>query len=129
MQKAHEGLPYKDFPRPGSGVAATKVCSVSGKLPTEDCGSNIKTLYFLEGTQPTEPCETHSKNAVGRVLAISRIERELFGAGFASDMFFQDENPLTVNLDEEENEEEEEFSETSFDETSDEPLEFNFLLD
>ncbi len=127
MEKAHEGLPYKDFQRPGSGVVSAKVCSVSGKLPTEDCGNNIKTLWFLEGTQPTEPCEVHSKNAVGRILALSRLEKELFSAGFASELLIQDENPLTIHLDDEEEQQTEETENVDF--MDDESLDYNYLLD
>ncbi len=130
MEKAHEGLPYKDFQRPGSGTVAVSVCSESGQLPTEDCGKNKIVLYFLEGTQPTEPCEIHSKNAIGRTLAVSRLEAELFGAGFASEIFIQDDEMLKINLEDEE-EERDLFNqnENEIDMFGEDPIEYNFLLD
>ena len=105
MKKAHEGLPYKDFKRPASGVVGVQVCKESGMLPTDDCGKDVITLYFLSGTEPTEYCEKHSPNAVGQVLAVQRLEKELLGAGFGSEMFIFDDSPLTVNLEDEESEE------------------------
>lgn len=126
MQKAHEGLPYKDFTKPATGVIQAKVCSVSGRLPTEECGKNTINLWFLEGTQPTESCEFHSSNSVTRTLAISRLEKELYSAGFASELLIVDDEPLSFNLDEEIPME---IETDEFDINNEEDLEFNFLLD
>lgn len=126
MEKAHEGLPYRDFQRPSSGVVQAKVCSVSGRLPTEDCGKSTTVLWFLEGTQPTEQCEVHSKTATGRSIAVLRLERELFGSGLADELLIRDDAPLTVNLDDEPSEA---TGTDGLDALGDEPLEFNFLLD
>lgn len=97
MQKAHDGLPYKDFERP-SGVVQMTVCSVSGGLLTPECEGNKVSLWYLAGTGPTEPCNFHT-NSVGRSLAVYRLERELYKSGFASDMFIRDDEPLTFDLD------------------------------
>ncbi|MBQ4378630.1 MAG: PBP1A family penicillin-binding protein [Treponema sp.] len=98
MEKAHEGLPYKNFTRPSTGVVDVQVCSVSGALPTEDCEGHKITLTFLEGTQPTELCAVHSGNSTGRLLALYRLEQELYRAGFASDLIIKDDAPLTFDL-------------------------------
>ena len=98
MQKAHEGLPYKDFVRPSSGTADVTVCSVSGALPTADCEDHKITLTFLDGTQPTELCTVHSGNSSGRLIGLYRLEQELYRAGFASDLIIKDNNPLTFDL-------------------------------
>lgn len=98
MQKAHEGLPYKNFVRPSTGTTDVTVCSVSGALPTEDCEDHKITLTFLEGTQPTELCTVHSGNSAGRLLGLYRLEQELYRAGFASDLIIKDNSPLTFDL-------------------------------
>ena len=98
MQKAHEGLPYKNFTRPSSGTVDVQVCSVSGALPTDDCEGHKITLTFLEGTQPTELCTFHSGNSAGRLLGLYRLEQELYQAGFASDLIIKDDSPLTFDL-------------------------------
>ena len=95
MQKAHEGLPYKDFTKPSNGTAEISVCSVSGGLPTEDCPKI--TLTYLDGTQPTELCTIHSGSSVARLLGIQRLEQELYKAGFASDLIIKD-SPLVPGL-------------------------------
>ena len=99
MQKAHEGLPYKNFTRPSSGTVDVTVCSVSGDLPTDDCEGHKITLTFLEGTQPTELCTLHSGNSAGRLLGIYRLEQDLYRAGFASDLIIKDTSPLSFDLD------------------------------
>lgn len=127
MRKAHEGLPYKDFARPATGVVQATVCSVSGKLPTEECGNHKISLWFLSGTQPTEHCEYHSSTSAPRTLAVSRLEQELFGAGFASDLLITDDAPLSFNLDDEDTEQNS--GNSAFDFDSAESIDRNFLLD
>ncbi|NMB08770.1 MAG: PBP1A family penicillin-binding protein [Tissierellia bacterium] len=63
MTRVHEGLETKQFEKP-DGLITVSVCSQSGKLPTELCsldprGSTIISEIFVQGTQPTEFCETH----------------------------------------------------------------------
>ena len=99
MQKAHEGLPYKNFSRPSSGTVDVQVCTVSGQLPTPDCEGHKMTLSFLEGTQPTEVCTIHSGNSTGRILGLYRLEQDLYRAGFASDLIIKDDRPLSFDLD------------------------------
>lgn len=98
MSKAMEGLPYKDFTRPAGGTADIKVCSVSGGIPTPDCGNHTVTLTFLEGTQPTEFCTVHSNSSTAKILGRYRLEQDLFKAGFANAFFIDDDEPLSFNL-------------------------------
>ncbi len=98
MNRAHDGLPYKDFEKPATGVIQATVCSVSGGILTPECGNHKTTQWFLEGTQPTEVCSVHAGSSNLRSLALYRLERELYKAGFASDLIIRDNAPLTVSL-------------------------------
>ena len=98
MSKAHEGLPFKDFQKPANGTVEATVCSVSGGIPTPDCGSHTIRLTFLEGTQPTELCQVHSSSSTAKILGRYRLEQDLYKAGFASDLIIKDNEILTFNL-------------------------------
>jgi len=63
MEPIHKDLEDRDFERP-EGIVSAQICSESGKLPSPLCsqdprGSTVITELFLEGTVPTEVCETH----------------------------------------------------------------------
>jgi penicillin-binding protein 1A len=62
MREIHQGLPYRDFLRPGTGLGDITVCIKSGLLKTSSCTDGEVTLTFLEGTQPLLFCEEHDKN-------------------------------------------------------------------
>ena len=59
MRDIHIGMPYKNFPKPDSGLVSASVCAKSGKLPTEYCSDGTVSLMYLDGTQPTEFCTLH----------------------------------------------------------------------
>jgi penicillin-binding protein 1A len=59
MREIHQGLPYRDFVRPATGVIDITVCAKSGLLKTSACNEGEVTLTFLEGTQPIKPCALH----------------------------------------------------------------------
>lgn len=59
MRDIHIGLPYKNFPKPDSGLVSATVCSLSGELPTEYCTDGTVNLTYLDGTQPTQYCTLH----------------------------------------------------------------------
>ncbi|MDR0449707.1 MAG: penicillin-binding protein, partial [Treponema sp.] len=59
MREIHQGLPYRDFVRPASGLINVTVCAKSGLLITEACNQGELTLPFLEGTQPDQYCNIH----------------------------------------------------------------------
>ncbi|PKM95523.1 MAG: glycosyl transferase [Firmicutes bacterium HGW-Firmicutes-1] len=69
MQRIHEDLPYKDFPRP-SGIVSASICTESGKLAVgglcdhDPRGSTIVSEYFASGTVPTESCDVHIKATI-----------------------------------------------------------------
>lgn len=60
MQKAHAGLPKRNFPAAPAGIVRATVDSKSGLLPgphTPD--DHLVTDYFVKGTVPTETDHTH----------------------------------------------------------------------
>ena len=65
-----EGYENRGFSRPGN-IIEVEVCRISGKLPTELCerdprGSQVVTEIFIEGTEPTDYCDTHVSVQVQR---------------------------------------------------------------
>lgn len=63
MAPIHENLEYKEFFARPKGVVAAKICTCSGKIPTELCFKDprhvVKTEYFIAGTVPNEKCNCH----------------------------------------------------------------------
>ncbi len=60
MKVAHDTLPEKTFPVP-DGIVTDRICKASGLLATDYCPRDL--VYyevFIEGTEPTGPCEIHS---------------------------------------------------------------------
>ncbi|MDH4210447.1 MAG: PBP1A family penicillin-binding protein [candidate division WOR-3 bacterium] len=51
-------LQNKEFPRPSSGLSSTRICSQTGLLARPSCPEVIDQVY-IEGTEPTELCDTH----------------------------------------------------------------------
>jgi len=60
MKVAHDTLPERTFPIP-EGITTRKICKTTGLLAAEFCPRD-KVYYevFIEGTEPTGPCEIHS---------------------------------------------------------------------
>lgn len=60
MKVAHDTLPERTFPVP-EGITTSKICKTTGLVSTEYCPRD-KVYYevFIEGTEPTGPCEIHS---------------------------------------------------------------------
>jgi membrane carboxypeptidase/penicillin-binding protein len=46
------------FPKP-DGIVSEEIDPTTGMLATDECPTK-RTEYFIEGTQPTEPCNGHS---------------------------------------------------------------------
>jgi hypothetical protein len=67
MREIHQGLSYKEFARPVTGVIDVTVCAKSGLLKTAACNEGELTLPFLEGTQPSEYCNIHGSAAYSAV--------------------------------------------------------------
>ncbi|AEF84147.1 penicillin-binding protein 1A [Treponema primitia ZAS-2] len=59
MREIHQGLPFKDFVKPSTGIVDVTVCTKSGLLKTPNCPADV-TMPFLEGTQPTRYCDMHN---------------------------------------------------------------------
>jgi penicillin-binding protein 1A len=59
MREIHQGLPFRDFSRPSTGIIDVSVCARSGLLRTPSCNSGEVTFPFLEGTQPVLLCDYH----------------------------------------------------------------------
>ncbi len=81
MDEIHEGLPYRDFIKPQTGIVEVSVCRKSGFLPTEDCTDGSITLTYLEGTQPVQYCEYHANSASLKRTAIERLQNETYLTG------------------------------------------------
>jgi penicillin-binding protein 1A len=63
MREVHRGLPYRDFPRPASGLIDVTVCATSGLLKIPACNEGEVTFPLLEGTQPTQHCNIHGNSS------------------------------------------------------------------
>jgi penicillin-binding protein 1A len=72
MRSIHQGLSYRDFVRPASGLIDVTVCAKSGLLKTAACSEGEVTFPFLEGTQPTKYCDIHG----GTVSSVSNYNYE-----------------------------------------------------
>lgn len=97
MSEIHQGLPYKDFVKPQNGIIEATVCSVSGQLLSDACGSHKTTQFFLEGTEPTTICELHSTRETTKILIKSRLEAERMQSGVSS-FVFDDDTTLKLDL-------------------------------
>lgn len=62
MEKAHEGLDYKEIDMP-SGITSATICMDSGKLASDLCYKDSRDRvydeYFIEGTEPSTYCDAH----------------------------------------------------------------------
>ena len=56
LYRDHSPAPLLDSPP--TGIVTARICPLSGKLVADDCPHGIEEL-FLEGTEPTEPCQMH----------------------------------------------------------------------
>ena len=65
MKRAHEHREYRDVTEfaPPAGVVSVQIDPVSGQLATASC-PQVKTEYFIEGTQPVESCQLHGGGAM-----------------------------------------------------------------
>jgi penicillin-binding protein 1A len=75
MREVHQGLPFKDFVKPSTGIVEVAVCAKSGLLKTAACPSEI-TLPFLEGTQPTRYCDEHDGGGLRSPVSIERLRQD-----------------------------------------------------
>lgn len=64
MQQVHEGLEYRDFQTPSSGLETITVCADSGLLCSDACHADLRgdraiTMTVAKDTGPTETCSMH----------------------------------------------------------------------
>jgi len=97
MSIAHEGLPYKPFTKPATGIVEATVCSVSGGILSPACGANRTTKVFLEGTQPAGLCELHTNRERAEFLGAQRLFSEYFMTGLKEEKI-KDKAGLTLDL-------------------------------
>lgn len=97
MRRAHEGYPYKAFSEPQTGLVKATVCSVSGQLLSDSCGSSYTTQYFLEGTEPKTVCEYHANREEAKEIGSYRLAEEKIISGAVLQTMINDE-PLSVDL-------------------------------
>ncbi|WP_432960546.1 penicillin-binding protein 1A [Treponema sp. OMZ 840] len=81
MGAVHEGLPYKPFVKPSTGIVEATVCSVSGGILSTACGNNRTTKYFLAGTEPIGICEQHTNREREVFLGAERLFSEYYMSG------------------------------------------------
>ncbi len=88
MRLIHDGLPYRDFVKPQTGLVAATVCVKSGLLPTDACDEGTISLYFLEGTQPTKYCDYHEQNNDLKRRSMEILQTQSYSVG---------QRPITVD--------------------------------
>ena len=84
MTEIHKDLENAAFIQP-EGVIKKTVCTVSGKLATEACGSNVYSELFTEELVPTETCEGHGQIRVcndSKQLATSQCPNVIDTMGY-----------------------------------------------
>jgi penicillin-binding protein 1A len=81
MREIHQGLSYKEFSRPVTGVIDVTVCAKSGLLKTAACNEGEVTLPFLEGTQPSEYCNIHGNAAYSTTTYLDYMRSSTLGLG------------------------------------------------
>jgi len=73
MREIHMGLPRRDFVRPATGIVYITVCATSGQLAGSYCNEGTVTLPFLQGTQPSQFCDTHGTTPWSTTTAMNNI--------------------------------------------------------
>jgi penicillin-binding protein 1A len=79
MREIHQGLEYREFARPATGVIDVTVCAKSGLLKTAACNQGEMTLPFLEGTQPSEYCNVHTGAAYAATTYLDYMRSTTLG--------------------------------------------------
>ena len=79
MRVIHQGLPYRDFAKPASGIIDVTVCVKSGLLKTAACNEGDVTFPFLTGTQPTQACDLHGGGSWSSTTAFSTMREGTLG--------------------------------------------------
>lgn len=94
MMFANKDLPYKEFPMPEGKVHKATVCAETGEWPVEGCPTI--TLWFMDGTNPTEQCHIHSDSSANSIM-MERIQEAEILSG--QKLEIEDDGELELNLD------------------------------
>ncbi len=104
MTEIHKDLENAAFIQP-EGVIKKTVCTVSGKLATEACGSNVYSEYFTEENVPTTTCEGHGQIRVcndSKQMATSQCPNVIDTMGYIPEKergaVWVTENALTTEI-------------------------------
>lgn len=97
MYVANEDYGYKPFSVPQTGMVQAEVCSTSGQIRTEACGSHKITQYFMTGTQPVEICQLHINRVNVQQVGLQRLEQERYHSGAYYSVEI-DDSPLALDL-------------------------------
>ena len=94
MMFANKDLPYKEFPMPEGKVHKATVCAETGEWPVEGCPTI--TLWFMDGTNPTEQCHIHSDSSANSIM-MERMQTAEILSG--QKLEIEDDGELELNLD------------------------------
>lgn len=110
MDKITEGLPYKTFPRPETGIIELEVCEESGRLPTDLCyeDETVTTEIFKTGTEPIRECDIHPFQESWITQTSAKLNRLDFRPPFDSSDFSIDVDDIEYSDDEDEDEQDDE---------------------
>lgn len=64
MKEVQKNLPYKDFPKPATGLVTRRVSSKSGLLYKEGCPGRGVDEIFLTGTEPIKFCSVTDRRGI-----------------------------------------------------------------
>ncbi|MBN2380557.1 PBP1A family penicillin-binding protein [candidate division WOR-3 bacterium] len=84
MKEATKDMPQSNFKMP-EGIISRRICTYTGQLATSDCPQS-REEYFLEGTEPTMPCQLHRylKLRGGSREDFFKLDRRGYGAGLTT---------------------------------------------
>jgi len=92
MKTIHEGLEYREFEKPETGLVEVNVCAVSGMLPTEQCDEGVVKEIFLAGTEPREFCSIHKFEKSRDKMLLERLQETVLTESFTPATMDEDED-------------------------------------
>lgn len=79
MKAIHEGLPWRDFVKPGSGITEMEVTSANGLIPPAGYTGSTYTEVFRTGTQPTAFDFSQEYQAEQQEAVVTQLQSKLIG--------------------------------------------------
>ncbi len=97
MNKALEGVPFSNFPKPELDQVKVQTCKDSGLLANPIC-PNVITEIFLQGIEPTEYCTIHKGIYVPDVIGLTETDAtsKIIKAGLTVSIIYKDNPNFTV---------------------------------